>query len=340
MAYVQADFNCITQEIVNPDKPIPFPDLNLPTPDPDSNDDLPDEDGPYDERERNPPDSYRDWWYHTDHLGSSTYLTDNFGRPSHYYETLPFGEMIVEHNQSSYYDNAYKFNGKELDEATGMYYYGARYYDPRISIFVSVDQKVEQTMTPYQYVHNNPIMFIDPTGMSAENGDGGGWFSRAWSEVKSWFGRSPKYQNIPTDKPKTTVIVVPIEDNGSELETGTSWYENGVTSTVVNSTTVVNQPNVGTPYYSFIYPQDLGSWGEAGSDGKIWIGCMSCHGERGAYRYAAYNSREALAGYMASSVLNLTIGGSGSSSIARSSTQVGEQVAVHGNSLKSMRPTW
>src|SRR5690554_7782879 len=240
LAYVQTHFNCITQEIVRPDKAIPFPDLNLPTPDPDSNDDLPDEDGPYDERERKPI-----WWYHSDHLGSSTYLTDNFGRPSHYYETLPFGEMIVEHNQSSYYDNAYKFNGKELDEATGMYYYGARYYDPRISIFVSVDQKVEQTMTPYQYVHNNPIMFIDPTGMSAENGDGGGWFSRAWSEVKSWFGRSPKYQNIPTDKPKTTVIVVPIEDNGSELETGTSWYENGVTSTVVNSTTVVNQPNVG-----------------------------------------------------------------------------------------------
>src|SRR5690606_9413014 len=121
------------------------------------------------------------WWYHTDHLGSSTYLTDNFGRPSHYYETLPFGEMIVEHNQSSYYkswnpvikgkyDNKYKFNGKEFDDATGMYYYGARYYDPRISIFVNVDPLAEQFVgwTPYHYVHNNPINLIDPTGMSAE----------------------------------------------------------------------------------------------------------------------------------------------------------------------------
>ncbi|WLD25134.1 RHS repeat-associated core domain-containing protein [Flavobacterium dauae] len=43
-----------------------------------------------------------------------------------------------------------------------MYYYGARYYDPRISIFVSVDPLAEQTMTPYQYVHNNPINLIDP----------------------------------------------------------------------------------------------------------------------------------------------------------------------------------
>src|SRR5690554_6701461 len=76
--------------------------------------------------------------------------------------------MIVEHNQSSFYDNKFKFNGKELDAATGMYYYGARYYDPRISIFVSVDPLAEETMTPYQYVHNNPIMFTDPTGMRAD----------------------------------------------------------------------------------------------------------------------------------------------------------------------------
>ena len=52
--------------------------------------------------------------------------------------------MIVEHNQSSFYENAYKFNGKELDEATQMYYYGTRYYDPRISIFVSVDPLAEK----------------------------------------------------------------------------------------------------------------------------------------------------------------------------------------------------
>ena len=47
-----------------------------------------------------------------------------------------------------------------------MYYYGARYYDPRISIFVSVDPLAEKTMEPYLYTGNNPIMFTDPTGMS------------------------------------------------------------------------------------------------------------------------------------------------------------------------------
>jgi len=90
---------------------------------------------------------------------------------------------MVEHNQSKYYkvpypttntgtyDNKWKFNGKELDDATGMYYYGARYYDPRISIFVSVDPLAEKypSWTPYHYVHNNPVNMVDPTGMEADH---------------------------------------------------------------------------------------------------------------------------------------------------------------------------
>src|SRR5690606_17058709 len=88
---------------------------------------------------------------------------------------------MTEHNQSKYYidpyptqnmdsyNNPYKFNGKEMDKETGMYYYGARYYDPRLSIFISVDPLAEEFVgwTPYHYVHNNPINLIDPTGMAA-----------------------------------------------------------------------------------------------------------------------------------------------------------------------------
>lgn len=50
-----------------------------------------------------------------------------------------------------------------------MYYYGARYYDPRLSIFISVDPLAEKTMEPYSYVGNNPINRIDPTGMEWES---------------------------------------------------------------------------------------------------------------------------------------------------------------------------
>jgi len=163
-AYVESKYKCVREPLPGETAP-PTPPVTVDpwTPDPDSNTPPPDED--YDETKRKPI-----WWYHTDHLGSSTYLTDNFGRPTHYYDNMPFGETMVEHNQSTFgkgkYDNAYKFNGKELDASTGMYYYGARYYDPRISIFVSVDPKVHETKTPYQYVSNNPIMRIDPTGMN------------------------------------------------------------------------------------------------------------------------------------------------------------------------------
>ena len=62
----------------------------------------------------------------------------------------------------------YLFNGKELDTETGLYYYGARYYDAKTSIFLNVDPLAEKTMQPYAYANNNPVMLIDPTGMEGE----------------------------------------------------------------------------------------------------------------------------------------------------------------------------
>ena len=58
-----------------------------------------------------------------------------------------------------------------MDRETGMYYYGARYYDPRISIFVSVDPLAEEfpNYGGYVYTMNNPINLIDPTGMAPED---------------------------------------------------------------------------------------------------------------------------------------------------------------------------
>ncbi len=60
----------------------------------------------------------------------------------------------------------YKFNGKELDAETGYYYYGARYYNPRVSLWLNVDPLAEKmpSWSPYTYTFNNPIKFIDPDG--------------------------------------------------------------------------------------------------------------------------------------------------------------------------------
>ncbi|MDQ0595429.1 RHS repeat-associated protein [Chryseobacterium ginsenosidimutans] len=64
------------------------------------------------------------------------------------------------------YNNPYKFNAKELDEDTGLYYYGARYYNPRLSIWYGVDPLGEKMLSwsPYNYTLDNPIKYIDPDG--------------------------------------------------------------------------------------------------------------------------------------------------------------------------------
>jgi len=82
---------------------------------------------------------------------------------------LSYGETFIEKG-GRLYDSPYKFNGKELDKETGLYYYGVRYYDPKISLWLSVDPLAEKypSVSPYTYTYANPIRFMDPTGMEGE----------------------------------------------------------------------------------------------------------------------------------------------------------------------------
>jgi len=67
----------------------------------------------------------------------------------------------------------YKFNGKEKDEETGLYYYGARYYTPEVSVWLSVDPMADKypSMSPFMYCAGNPVRLVDPTGMIVEPTD-------------------------------------------------------------------------------------------------------------------------------------------------------------------------
>ncbi|UPQ78290.1 RHS repeat-associated core domain-containing protein [Flavobacterium azooxidireducens] len=75
--------------------------------------------------------------------------------------------MAEQHSQTSDYENRWKFTGHELDRETGLYYAGARYYDPKISIWLSVDPLAEKfpSWNPYNYVMQNPVSLIDPNGL-------------------------------------------------------------------------------------------------------------------------------------------------------------------------------
>jgi RHS repeat-associated protein len=81
-------------------------------------------------------------------------------------EYFAFGETFVEEHKNSH-NSPYKYNSKELDEETGWYYYGARYYNPKVSLWLGVDPLAEKypNMSPFNYCFNNPVMLIDPTGM-------------------------------------------------------------------------------------------------------------------------------------------------------------------------------
>src|SRR4030042_1643547 len=79
------------------------------------------------------------YFYHTDHLGSSSVITDELGnkvQETYYY---PFGETWYNSGNATHY----KFTGQEEDPETGLYYYGARYYDPVIGKFISAASIVQ-----------------------------------------------------------------------------------------------------------------------------------------------------------------------------------------------------
>ena len=109
------------------------------------------------------------YFYHSDYLGSTSYVTDANGEVSQQVEYVPFGEVFIEESNNTW-NTPYLFNAKELDEETGLYYYGARYYDPRTSLWLSTDplELKYPNISTYTYCANNPIIAIVPNGKDWE----------------------------------------------------------------------------------------------------------------------------------------------------------------------------
>ena len=105
------------------------------------------------------------YYYHPDHLGSATWITNSSGRAVQFIHYMPFGEMWY-NQQGSAYNERYKFTGKERDEETGYDYFGARYYVPEIPIWLSVDPLADKypNISPYAYSLWNPVKYKDPNG--------------------------------------------------------------------------------------------------------------------------------------------------------------------------------
>ena len=135
------------------------------------------------------PDAYEklQFYYHPDHLGSSSYITNLDGEVVQHIEYVPFGEVFIE-ERNSIWNTPYLFNAKEFDEETGLYYYGARYYDPRLSLWISTDPLQEKYphINSYCYTANNPVLFVDPDGKAIVKGAVAAfkYAKRIWSVYK------------------------------------------------------------------------------------------------------------------------------------------------------------
>jgi RHS repeat-associated protein len=106
----------------------------------------------------------RKFFYHPDHLGSTTMITNESGDVVQYISYLPFGEVLVGTK-----DERFLYTGQEWDRESELLYYGARYYDPKFSKFLQPDPIIAdiynpQNLNAYSYVLNNPYKYVDPDG--------------------------------------------------------------------------------------------------------------------------------------------------------------------------------
>jgi RHS repeat-associated protein len=116
---------------------------------------------------------YERMYYIKDHLGSIrvgissvTTTNNNITYACDYY---PFGETQREYTSGS---NKYKFTEKERDAESSYDYFGARYYNNKLGVWLSADPLADKYpgFSPFNYCVNNPLRLVDPTGMSFEDG--------------------------------------------------------------------------------------------------------------------------------------------------------------------------
>ncbi|WP_255804677.1 RHS repeat domain-containing protein [Treponema putidum] len=132
------------------------------------------------------------YYYHADHLQSAQFITNAKGEQYEHIEYTPYGELWIEETAPGIDKLPFRFTGKELDEETGLYYYGARYLDPKYSRWLSgdpalndyipkapIDEEAKKhnenlpgmggiyntvNLHVYHYAGNNPVKYIDPDG--------------------------------------------------------------------------------------------------------------------------------------------------------------------------------
>ena len=112
-------------------------------------------------------------YFHSDPTGSPVAATDAAGKLLWRASYKPFGDKTFGAGAQTPIKNQQWFTGKPHEEATGLSYFGARWYDPVIGRFTAVDSVDWQESDPthsfnrYAYGNNNSFRFVDPDGRSS-----------------------------------------------------------------------------------------------------------------------------------------------------------------------------
>ncbi|GEM_PF-628518 len=202
------------------------------------------------------------YYYHSDHIGTAQLITDHDGNEYERFENTPYGEtwidVTIQGTTSEEYV-PYKFTGKEKDKETGLYYFGARYYDSKYSMWISTDPAISDFMSGsksglggiynsinfnvYHYASNNPLKYIDPDGCeptkeeaAAMADDIYSWADPNRGEVKllgGWKRVEGSYQELQEGSGGTAVYQRTNKDGKTEYAfvnkgtvSGKDWGEN------------------------------------------------------------------------------------------------------------------
>ena len=108
-------------------------------------------------------------YFLTDHLGSVRVIVDGNGVVKERNDYYPFGARHARSDYSQLAANRFKYNGKEEQVTGDLKYldYGARMYDSGLGRWFNIDPHVESyyAWSSFSYVGDNPLKYIDPTGM-------------------------------------------------------------------------------------------------------------------------------------------------------------------------------